>query len=61
MDLFGNFQIIYNTKEEQSSYTTDVRLADLKATLKRKKYNRRTRLWHLKQSGGMRVVELVFT
>ena len=49
------------TKEEQSSYATDVRLADLKATLKRKKYNRRTRLWHLKQSGGMRVVELVFT
>ena len=26
---------------------------------KRFDYNRRTRLWHLKQSGGMRVVELV--
>ena len=49
------------TKEEQSSYTTDVRSADLKATLKRKKYNRRTRLWRMKQDGGMRVVEFVFT
>ena len=48
-------------RKSKGSYTTDVRSADLKATLKRKKYNRRTRLWRMKQDGGMRVVEFVFT